>query len=628
MPRAELLDDDLIEVETRFVEKEQVKSLPGSRWNPRRRTWTMPLSWAACLQLRGVFGDGLQVGPGLSTWSWRELEERVDPALALRTLRRLPDDYSSSSFDVVRSWDGPRLFRHQEVDVEFLVHAGSGALLASDMGVGKTASAIAGLRVLHELGTEVLPALVVCPKGVKKSWARHALHWTPYIHPYVVTGGAVGRRRIVEEASHDPHSLVVVNLESVRLLSRLAPYGSIALARCRDCDRERGEEGITAARCEVHRKELNAFGFRTVIVDEVHRLKDPRSKQTRACWAVAHDPTVTRRWALTGTAIANHVGDIWSVMHLLEKKEYPVKSEFVDMYGLQAWNNFGGIDIVGVNPARKTEFFRILDPRYRRVTKTEVLDNIPPKLRSQRWVELGTRQRKVYRELEEHLMARLADGELLTAANNLVKATRLLQLASSYADVAYVENPGGGEDIVVTLAEPSTKLDELDVVLDELGDRQVVVAAQSRQLIDLAAARYKTRGMPFGMLTGAVAEYQRDVNLDRFRDGDLRAMFITIDAGGTGVDGLQAADTMVIIQRSWKMIANVQLEDRIYRIGSERHRSVHIIDIIAQDTIEDRVLWPRLATKFERLEELNRDRQRGVDVDLEYDRILASTVGD
>lgn len=620
MPRIELADD-VIRIETQFHEKEQVKLVPGSRWDPENKVWTAPLTWAACVQLRGIFSATLEVGPHLVRWSRDEFERRVAPALAQRELLQPADDVDLTTCLT----SNITLFDFQRAGARFLRVAGS-TLLNDDMGTGKT------IQVLAALGEDALPALVVCPNSVKRSWERHADRFHRLATPYVVTGGAVGRRKIIEKAAGDPTALVIVNIEAVRLLSRLAPFGSVRLARCRECDPRHGDESLTPARCEVHRKELNDFGFKTVILDEAHRTKNPTSKQTRAVWAVGHGPTVTRRWALTGTAIANHVGDLWSIMHFVEPAEYPNKSKFIDRYALQAWNPFGGLDVIGIDPRTREEFFKILNPRYRRTPKALVLPQLPPKVRSTRWVEMTPKQRKAYDELDERLTTLMADGTPLTVHDHLVKNTRMLQLASSYANVEWVEvsKVASGDRCFcaqsglaehqsicrrrwhcqVTLADPSPKLDVLEEIIEELGGKPLVVAAQSAQLIALAAKRLDKLKIPYGRIVGDVPEYERSVALDRFRRGALQVMLITIDAGGEGVDGLQHSDTMVVLQRSWKMIANVQLEARVDRIGSEKHSSVHVIDVVTRDSIEETHLFPRLSEKFERLEEIQRDRAR------------------
>jgi SNF2 family DNA or RNA helicase len=55
------------------------------------------------------------------------------------------------------------------------------------------------------------------------------------------------------------------------------------------------------------------------------------------------------------------------------------------------------------------------------------------------------------------------------------------------------------------------------------------------------------------------------------------------------------------------MIKTKQMEDRVHRIGSEIHDTVEIIDLVSVGTVEYRLL-DVLAGKFERLEEIVRDR--------------------
>jgi SNF2 family DNA or RNA helicase len=627
------VDDDVIVVDATFNEKELVKQIPGSRWDNRAKRWSVPLTWAACLQLRGLFGPSLQIGTKLTEWSWTEIQ-RVNIAMDLR---------NDTGIDRPRHGD---LFPFQDVDLEFTATSGN-VLIGHEMGLGKTISALASLQTSGEL-----PALVICPNTTKTSWFRQTNKWYPTANPYVISGSAAQRRKLLAEAKKDPAALVIINIEAVRMFSRLAPYGSIRLGKCSDCDPESTRRpGV----CEVHRRELNDFGFKTVILDEAHRIKDPNSKQTRACWAVGHDLSVERRWALTGTPIANHVGDLWSVMHFLHPTEWATKSKFVDRYAMVAWNAFGGLDVVGVNPATKAEFEKIFHPRFRRMLKVQVRDQLPVIRRTQVWVEMGTKQVKAYKEIESQLIT-LIDDEPLTVPNNLIKMMRLLQLASSYADIDWVDAPDkcrqskhdlepdrfprgsctccfDHKELVVHLAEPSPKLDALEELLDGT-DQPVVVAAESKQLIMLAAKRFdkNRKNEPYGLITGDQDEWERDRVLQRFQAGDLRAVLMTIGAGGTGVDGLQIADTMIFLQRSWSMINNIQAEARIDRIGSTGE-SKHYVDIICRDTVEERKQYPALAIKFSRLDEITQDRaklaalgQTSAELELEVEQLMGGFI--
>lgn len=93
-----------IEVETTWNEKELIKLVPGSRWDPDGRSWSIPLGWAQCIILRGVFGSQITFGEELTKWGWRELETRVNPATKLRMRTSLPDDTPTQLREVIESW--------------------------------------------------------------------------------------------------------------------------------------------------------------------------------------------------------------------------------------------------------------------------------------------------------------------------------------------------------------------------------------------------------------------------------------------------------------------------------------------------------------------------------------------
>lgn len=91
MPVADICDGR-IAVKTQFHERHLVQQVPGARYDKGAGHWTVPLSWASCVILRGLFEQRLEIGSTLAEWSWRIYRARIEPSLVLRTAMELPDD--------------------------------------------------------------------------------------------------------------------------------------------------------------------------------------------------------------------------------------------------------------------------------------------------------------------------------------------------------------------------------------------------------------------------------------------------------------------------------------------------------------------------------------------------------
>jgi SNF2 family DNA or RNA helicase len=589
---------DEIVIQANWAEKDTIKLVPGTRWDGPSKVWRAPFSWGACIIMRGLLGHQLTIGSNLNRRVWAERDMRIDRVMALRS-RTTPE----------RSYDGSKLYPFQQAGVEWLLAAGD-CLLGDDMGVGKTIQLITALAedvFAYDLAPDArnpLPAVVVCPNGVKKHWREQLAEHLPSVPVFVYAGTPVARAKVLKAWQDDGAGILIVNYESLRGVSRLAPFGSTALRACRDC-RTNGEVGLPTSRCEVHPKALNQSVVRTYIVDEIHRAKDPQSKVTRALWAAMHSPHVTRRWGASGTPMANDPSDVWSLMHALAPLDYPTRSEFVDRYCMAAWSPYGNLKIVGIQPERREEFFTILDTRFRRMPKGLVLEMLPPIVRVQRMVTLPPKMARHYRELRDQMITDLGgDAGLLIAPSSLSRQRRLLQLSSSMCEVETHGEPDP-RDWQVRLVEPSPKLDELELILEELGDRQVTVCAESRQLIEMASRRLTKLGITHGLITGAQNEWERGVALEAFQGGKTRVLLYTIQAGSTGLT-MTAADTQIYLQRSYHMIHSIQADGRVHRIGSERHESVTYIDLVAEGTEEEAQIIAMME-KYQRMEEITRD---------------------
>lgn len=539
------IEDGKIALYARYAERSLAAQVPGSRYNHHHGRWDLPLSWGSAWALRGVFGGGVEIDEPLHEWVKTAHEKVVAPLHVL---------HETLGIDSANG-----LYPFQEVGVQFLNLADS-VLLADEMGTGKTVQTIEALRRKASL-----PILVVAPNSVAPNWVREFEAWWPEVPVTLLAGTAAKRRKQIE--SFDG-GVMIMNWEKLRLHSRLAPYGSVALKKCSDCDPTSSGKPASCQRCE---RDLNEIHWAAVVADEAHRAKTPKAQSTRALWALGRK--ADRRIALTGTPISNSPADLWSVMHFVAPEDWPSRGAFIDRYCLTRFTPWGsGQEIVGIDPRRETEFYAILRPRFLRRTKKAVLPQLPDKVYQTRWIELTPKQAKAYRQMANGMLADLDSGVHVTT-EALTQLLRLLQLTSAFAEV---DDQGQWR-----MAMPSAKISELLDLLEEVTG-QVVVFAESEQLISLTAAAINE---PVGLITGPTTLAERERAIERFQAGELRIMLATLGAGGEGLT-LTAADTLVFMERSWSLVRTLQAEDRLHRIGQTADQ-VTIIDLIAGDTIDE-----------------------------------------
>lgn len=565
-----------IVITANLADKERLAAVPGCSWHKATGTWRAPLTWAACLQLRGVFRGDLELDESLIAWAWEFRRDFLVPVEAVReAMEPVTSDLVLAGVHVainrVEADRDLNLKPFQRAAVAYLFKAQRAGLF-DEMGTGKTVQLIRTLQVLKELGHEPFPALIVCPNSLKNTvWLRELADWAPELE-VVVVGGSMAKRR---EQLATPADVYVVNYDLLKTHSRLAPYGSVRLTEAQKTP-----------------KELNELGHRTVIFDEAHRLCHvggkvitnddgtkttvPSSQQTLAAFAVAHQAEY--RYVLTGTPVNDHVGDLWGLLHTVLPEWFPTRTKYLDRYAERSYGLWGGSEVIGLNPATEPEFRAVTTPLFRRVLKRAALPQLPPKLPTvYRETPMGTKQAKAYRQMELTMLAQL--NEILVARNTAEQFTRLLQFAAAAAEI--------DENGKVRLTGASPKVDDLVDLLGELDPKPLVVAAESRQLIELAAERLKKERISHGLVTGALSPFERAENVRRFQEGRLRVILLTLGAGAEGLT-LTRADTMLFMQRSFSPLRNTQGEDRIYRIGSEIHDEITIIEQLAPDTVEER----------------------------------------
>lgn len=306
-------------------------------------------------------------------------------------------------------------------------------------------------------------------------------------------------------------------------------------------------------------------------------------------------------------------------------ESYPSRDRYKQRYCLmrQADAGYGEQEIVGLDPMREPEFRVVMQGTMRRVSKADVLKDLPPKTYQTRWVEIPKDYRPSYDEMEQDLIAHLPDTETpLTAMSTLTKMMRLSQLAHSACDVeAYTEidvresSLTFGEEIEklrVTPKEPCWKADAMLELMDEMhqsgysrGARPLIAFAPFKQLVMLAGTMAERKGYKVGYIVGGMSSKQRTETRLSFQASKLDLICVTTGAGGVGLT-LTAADTVAFLMRPWSYVEAAQAEDRAHRRGQEKH--VQIVDFVARNTVESRIR-SALRDKAANLSDLVQDRR-------------------
>jgi SNF2 family DNA or RNA helicase len=574
-------DVHVIHIETEYKDRYAIKSVPGYDW-VKAGIWEFPITWPVCVALRGVFGSQLTIGPKLAAWANKEKQERIDPSMLFR--------------EGLTSEGDEQLFEPQRACVKWL-HATKRGCLGDPTGTGKTREILFAIKEENDSW----PALIITPNQARLVWLQEVvkLGWEDDIDVIVLDGSSAQRTKQLEgiEGHEGERKLIVVtNWESIRSLSRLAPYGSTAFAKCVEHGGE--DPKITDTRCEVHIKPLNRIKWATVIRDEAHRAKDPQSKQTRASWSLTGQPSVKYSWDTTGTPIAENLGDLWAVMHGNTPDEYPRKGAFIERYAIAEFNSWGGLEIGGINPKTRDEFFSFFEPRFRRMPKKLLLPFLPELVLTERVCTMGAKQKAAYNAMAATMIAELESGVVVTT-NPLTQYIRMIEFASAYAEVDDMNN--------VLLQAPSCKVNAMMEILGDLDD-QIAISMVSRKLLELCANELDKKGISYARINGGQDTDEREEERQSFQRGDKRVILFMAQTGGTALT-LTAAPYLVRLQRSWSNIENVQTEGRIDRIGAEIHSQITLIDVLTEGTLEVGRQMERLIQKRLNLNEVLRDAE-------------------
>ena len=414
-------------------------------------------------------------------------------------------------------------------------------LLADEPGLGKTAQALLAASVAH-----AYPLLVVVPNVVKTNWAREVELWTPKRTATVVHGDG----KDVDAFS----DVVIVNYEVL--------------------DRHVGW--------------LGRFGFKGMVVDEAHFIKNLKSERSKHVLALGKSIRAAQphalMMALTGTPLINDIEDfraIWQFLGWIDgKKPTPALMEKLEETGLTP------ADFGFFAEARRA----VIDMGIVRRKKMDVAADIPARRVADIPVELDDDLGNSIRQAEAALTARLLDKYRRVLAAKPDGNPEDLMRVVAHAELEESKAAKTGENVFTMVrkigqAKAVLAADYTAQLARSVG--KVVFFAKHIDVMDAAEEHFAKVGLKSISIRGDQTSAFRQKQIDAFtEDPDVAIAVASLTAAGVGLN-LQAASNVVLAELSWTSAEQAQAIDRVHRIGQAE--PVTAWRIIAAHTIDAKI---------------------------------------
>ena len=440
---------------------------------------------------------------------------------------------------------GLDLMPHQGKVVAAVADGHRTFLLADEPGLGKTAQALLAARA-----ADAYPLLVVVPNVVKTNWAREAELWTPNRTVTVVHGDG-----------HDIDGFADIVIVNYEILDR-------------------------------HLGWLGKHGFRGMIVDEAHYIKNMTSQRSRNVLTLAERIRArTSRpllMALTGTPLINDIEDfraIWQYLGWIDEK--------VPLGDLML-----ALEESGRDPSDPSFYsvarHAVVDQGIVRRRKVDVAADIPARRIADIPVELEGEAGRSIHKAEQELAKRLVERYDAALATRKAGATvdgidhDLVRRVATW-EREDTSTPSGQNVFEMLRKIGSAKAGLAADYAAQLARSagKVVLFAKHVDVMNTAEETFAARGIKSVSIRGDQTNKARQAAIDAFvNDPEVAIAVCSLTAAGVGLN-LQVASNLVLAELSWTDAEQTQAIDRVHRIGQTE--PVTAWRVIATQTLDTRI---------------------------------------
>jgi len=398
---------------------------------------------------------------------------------------------------------------------------------------GKTAQAI-GYFKLHQ---ELRPILIVCPASVKLNWAKEIERWS------------------------EEKSIQILFGTAPKPLSKskwiIANYDILVQREKRDKSDKIAIQGWV--------DELIKIGIKGIVIDENQFISNDKAIRTKAVKYLKKNIKGVKFIGLSGTPIRNRPSEFFTILNLIAPSIFPNRWKYLNRYCGPKFNGFGWSFDGATNIE---ELHELIAPYMIRRLKSEVLTQLPPKIKSIVPLEVESVAMKNYEDAEGEFKEWLKKNisSFAVKQSQMEKLKQLAYLSKRNSVMQWIEDfLSSGQKLVVYVFH--------HIAADDICNK----FKKSCVRID-----------------GGTSAEDRQKAIDRFQNDPSINLFVgQIIAAGVGIDGLQnVCSDVAFIEFTFTPSDHSQAEDRLHRIRKDGNYENQITAyyLIAPGTIEDKIV--------------------------------------
>lgn len=416
------------------------------------------------------------------------------------------------------------------------------AYVLNGMGTGKTKAALWSWHFLHQK-KEAKKLIVVAPLSTLNfTWGREIFQTLPGVKVQVLHGT---RKKRLERFADKEADVYVINHDGLKIIASAIH------------ERVKVDEDIDSIILDELAVYRNGHAARTKVTREVTKIMK---------WA----------WGLTGSPTPNSPTDAWSQCTILTPDTVP---KYFNRFRDETMTKVTQFKFVP-KPDALDRVFEVMQPAVR-YTLDDVVE-LPDLVERVIEIEMGPKQAKVYKQMEEHAHT-LVENDEITAMNAGAVLMKLLQISTGYVYT---------RDREIKTLDNDERLTALVDAVNST-DRKVIVFVPFVHALEGISKRLTSEGYDVRTVSGSTSKTDREEAFNLFQNTDkVKVLCAHPQCMSHGLT-LTSADTIIWFAPVANLETFEQANARIRRIGQKHKQQI----LMFSATKAEKKLYAKLRAK-------------------------------